>query len=45
MSSPEEYLKSIRRFKSLLGFEVELVVKSYLVLWLEERGGDENAIA
>jgi predicted adenylyl cyclase CyaB len=45
VSSPEEFLESIRRLKSLIGFEGEHVVKSYLELWLEERGGDEKAKA
>lgn len=43
VKSPEEFLESIRRLKSVIGISGEHIVKSYLELWLEERSGGEKA--
>ncbi len=40
--SPEEFLESIKKFKSLIGITGNHIVKSYLELWLEGRGGEET---
>ncbi len=41
VSSPGEFLESIKRLKSLVGITGDHIVKSYLELWLEGRGGEE----
>jgi len=42
VSSPEEFLERIKKFKSLIGITGNHIVKSYLELWLEGRGGEET---
>ena len=42
VNSPEEFLESIRRLRSLIGITGDHIVKSYLELWLEGRGGEET---
>ena len=38
VKSPEEFIEEIKRFKSLVGIADDQIVKSYLEMWLEERG-------
>ncbi|MEM0438475.1 MAG: class IV adenylate cyclase [Sulfolobales archaeon] len=42
VSSPEEFLERIKKFKSLIGITGNHIVKSYLELWLEGRRGEET---
>ncbi|MEL9929837.1 MAG: class IV adenylate cyclase, partial [Sulfolobales archaeon] len=38
ISKPEELIEHIKRFRSMVGVTGDYIVKSYLELWLEERG-------